>query len=117
MIWRPIFMTGFSEVIGSWKIIAISVPQISRMAGGARSPISCPSKTTRPPRSTLRRGSRPMIERDRIVLPEPDSPTMPIVLPRSSVNDTPSTALTKPASVRNAVLRFSTSRSGPVWAR
>ncbi len=58
-----------------------------------------------------------MIERDRIVLPEPDSPTMPIVLPRSSVNDTPSTALTKPASVRNAVLRFSTSSSGPVWTR
>ncbi len=58
-----------------------------------------------------------MIERDRIVLPEPDSPTMPIVLPRSSVNETPSTALTKPASVRNAVLRFSTSRSGPVWVR
>ena len=26
-----------------------------------------------------------MIERDRIVLPEPDSPTMPSVLPRSSV--------------------------------
>ncbi len=27
VICRPIFMTGFSAVIGSWKIIAISVPQ------------------------------------------------------------------------------------------
>ena len=31
VIWRPIFITGFSEVIGSWKTIAISVPQSSRI--------------------------------------------------------------------------------------
>ena len=28
-IWLPIVSTGFSEVIGSWKIIAISPPRIS----------------------------------------------------------------------------------------
>ena len=37
-----------------------------------------------------------MIERDSTDLPEPDSPTMPSVLPRSRVNDTPSTARTVP---------------------
>ena len=29
-IWRPMVYTGLSEVIGSWKIMAISLP---RMAG------------------------------------------------------------------------------------
>ena len=29
-IWSPIVKTGFSDVIGSWKIIAISPPRISR---------------------------------------------------------------------------------------
>ena len=47
-----------------------------------------------------------MIERDRIVLPEPDSPTTPSVLPRSSVNDD---AVDGPhharAAVRKCVLR------------
>ena len=38
-----------------------------------------------------------MIERESTVLPEPDSPTMPSVRPRSSVNDTPSTACTSAA--------------------
>ncbi len=117
VICRPIFITGLSDVIGSWKIIAISVPQISRIAGGARSPISWPSNATRPSRTTLRLGSSPMTERDRIVLPDPDSPTMPIVLPRSSVNETPSTARTMPRSVRKWVLRSSTSSSGPVAVR
>ena len=34
VICRPIFMTGFSDVIGSWKTIAISVPQTSRICFG-----------------------------------------------------------------------------------
>ena len=34
VIWRPIFITGFSDVIGSWKIMAISVPQILRISFG-----------------------------------------------------------------------------------
>ena len=29
-IWSPILCTGFSDVIGSWKIIAMSLPRISR---------------------------------------------------------------------------------------
>ena len=40
-----------------------------------------------------------MIVRQVTLLPEPDSPTMPSVLPSSTVNETPSTALTIPSSV------------------
>ena len=54
-----------------------------------------------------------MIERDSTVLPEPDSPTTPRVLPRSTESDTPSTARTVPRAVRKAVCRSSTSSSGP----
>ena len=46
-----------------------------------------------------------MIERESTVLPEPDSPTMPSAWPRSSVNDTPSTARTLPRGVLNEVLQ------------
>ena len=43
-------------------------------------------------------------------LPEPDSPTMPSVLPRSSVKLSPSTARTRPSSVGNCTRRSRTSR-------
>ena len=58
-----------------------------------------------------------MIERDSTVLPEPDSPTTPSVLPRSRLNETPSTACTVPRSVSNWVWRSSTSSSGTVERR
>ena len=54
-----------------------------------------------------------MIDRLRTDLPEPDSPTMPRVRPRSSVSDTPSTARTSPPDVRNPVRRSVTSSSRP----
>ena len=47
------------------------------------------------------------------LLPEPDSPTIPRVLPRSSWKDTPSTARTTPSSVLNRTRRSLTSRYGP----
>ncbi len=43
-------------------------------------------------------------------LPEPDSPTMPMVLPRSSRKLSPSTDLTSPSSVGKCTLRSRTSR-------
>ena len=55
-----------------------------------------------------------MIERLSTDLPEPDSPTMPSVRPRSRVSDTPSTARTSPPDVRNDVRRSSTSSSRPL---
>ena len=59
-----------------------------------------------------------MIARLVTLLPEPDSPTMPSVLPRSSVNDSPSTDLTRPSSVgkwiRRSVARRLPTRPGVV---
>src|SRR4249919_241265 len=48
------------------------------------------------------------------LLPDPDSPTIASVSPGSRWNDTPSTAVTVPRSVRNRVVRFLTSSSGRV---
>jgi len=44
-----------------------------------------------------------------IVLPEPDSPTMPSVSPRSSVNETSFTGRTQPVGVGNSTDRLHTS--------
>ena len=33
-IWLPTVSTGFNDVIGSWKIIAMSPPRISRSSFG-----------------------------------------------------------------------------------
>ncbi len=82
VICLPIFITGFSDVIGSWKTIAMSLPQKRRILLSGRFKISWPAYFTLPLRITLRLGSRLMIERLSTVLPEPDSPTMPSVLPR-----------------------------------
>ena len=54
-----------------------------------------------------------MIARDSTVLPEPDSPTMPSVLPWSSVNETPWTACSWPRLVAKETWRSSTSSSRP----
>ena len=112
MIWFPIFITGLSDVIGSWNTIDMRAPQNRRISFGPSAPISSPSNLIEPLRPTPRFGSSPMIERDSTVLPDPDSPTMPRVRPRSSVNDTPSTAWTVPRSVLNVVETSSTASSG-----
>jgi peptide/nickel transport system permease protein len=57
------------------------------------------------------RAFSPMIDRQVTLFPEPDSPTMPSVLPFSTWNVTPSTAFTMPSSVRKCVRRSLTSRS------
>ena len=57
-----------------------------------------------------------MIVRNVTLLPEPDSPTMPRVSPRSSENVTPDTAFTMPSSVRKRVSRLLTSSSATTKA-
>ena len=106
-------MTGLSEVIGSWKTMPISTPQMSRNSASVSAVSSRPAKRTSPLRTTLVRGRSPMIERERTVLPEPDSPTTPRVRPRSRLKDTPSTARTMPRPVRKCVVRSATSSKGP----
>ena len=80
VICLPMVMTGLSELSGSWKTIAISAPSSSRISWSPIPTSSRPMNFTLPDRRTLILGSRFMIERARIVLPDPDSPTRPSVL-------------------------------------
>ena len=47
--WLPIVCTGFSDVIGSWKIIAMSLPRISRSrsAGGCQQVLALEERLAR----------------------------------------------------------------------
>ena len=93
-------ITGLSEVIGSWKIIEISLPRMLRMAAASRATRSTPSRRIEPP--TMRPGgsaTRRIRDSAVTLLPQPDSPTIASVSPRLSENETPSTALTRPARV------------------
>ena len=55
-----------------------------------------------------------MIDRESTDLPEPDSPTIPSVLPRSIDKLTPLTAPTLPRGLENVVESWETSNNGPV---
>ena len=75
--------TGLSEVIGSWKIIDILLPRSLRRSSAesvstSRSPNSTASASTLP--GGL--GTSPMTDSDVTLLPQPDSPTRPMVRPR-----------------------------------
>src|SRR5512132_1092820 len=72
------------------------------------SPWNRASPETLPPRAS------PMIDRQVTLLPEPDSPTIPRVWPRSREKLTPSTALTMPSSLLNRTRRSFTSSSA-MW--
>src|SRR5205085_10184888 len=107
--WCPIRCTGFSDVIGSWKIIAMSLPRMSRRRFEPIVSRFSPLKIASPLEIVFRFAFRPMIVRQVTLLPEPDSPTIPSVLPFSIEKLTPSTALTMPSSVRKYGLRSLTS--------
>ena len=100
MSWRPIVCTGFSDVIGSWKIIAMSLPRIPRSCLGLMCSRFSPLKSASPLEIVFFFEFRPMIVRQVTDLPEPDSPTIPRVWPFSTEKVTPSTAFTMPSSVR-----------------
>ena len=73
------------HVIGSWKIIAIWRPRTSSSLRSDSFVRSRPSNVTEP--STIFAGGfgmRPMIESAVTDFPQPDSPTMPSVLPFST---------------------------------
>ena len=88
-IWSPTVNTGLSEVIGSWKIMAMSLPRICRISRlGAAWP--GPPRRARPGRGSRRRLDLPggygisrITESDGDRLPLPLSPTMPSVSPGS----------------------------------
>ena len=70
------------------------LPRIRRISTGDLASRSSPSKCIEPLTMCAAVGSRRRIESARVVLPEPDSPTIPSVSPALSVSETSSTAFT-----------------------
>src|SRR5712691_2684272 len=85
----PIDMRGLSAEYGSWKTICML-----RRSAFRRGPVSVctstPSNVTVPASGSV----RPRMRRAVVDLPQPDSPTMPSVVPASTVKETLSTAET-----------------------
>ena len=96
----PTVNTGLSEVIGSWKIIAISLPRTRRISAGESFSRSRPLNMT-VPASTLPGGEGmiPMIDFMATDLPDPLSPTIAIDSPSPRSKVIPLTAWTMPSSV------------------
>ena len=65
MIWFPTVYTGFSAVIGSWKIIAMSLPRISRSRSSSAPMRSSPRKRMEPPSKLARRHRQELEDRER----------------------------------------------------
>jgi len=91
-IWSPTVKSGFSDAIGSCRIMAMRLPRIRRISALDFRSRSSPSKLISPETIRPAGGSTRSSESARVVLPEPDSPTMPSVAPASSVRVTSSTA-------------------------
>src|SRR6266550_2953844 len=111
--WLPTVSTGLSEVIGSWKFIATSLPRTRRSSFFFSFSRSRPLNIAVP--LTIRPGGwgiRPSSASVETLLPEPDSPTIPSVSPGKSSYETPSTAWTIPSSVLNSTTRSLIARSG-----
>ena len=102
--------TGLRLVIGSWKIIAMSLAaQVADRRPRPASTRSWPSNMTRAaldPAGGL--GSSRMIARLVTLLPQPDSPTSPRRSPSSTSKVTPLTAWIVASCVRNRTTRSST---------
>ena len=81
MICRPMRSTGLSEVIGSWKIMAISRPRSWRISSSERVSSSRPSKRMLPWMRAVPGGSSRMVASADTDLPEPDSPTIATISP------------------------------------
>ncbi|MDT4833012.1 hypothetical protein FQZ97_665960 [compost metagenome] len=118
-IWSPAVNTGFSEVIGSWKIIAMSAPRMPRIvlsracARSSTSPLRrrkamLPPRMRPPPCSTSRISASEVTD-----LPDPDSPTTASVSPWSTWKDSFLTASTVRSEVEKRTVRSSTARTRP----
>ena len=82
MICSPILSTGLSEVIGSWKIMAISRPRMRRISSSDSCSSSRPSKRTEPlGMRAVPGGSSCMTASAETDLPEPNSPTIATISP------------------------------------
>src|SRR4029077_8850229 len=101
----PTRRTGFSDDIGSWKIIATRRPRIRARSRDGRSRSETPSSMIRPV-VTAPLGNSLRIVRAVTLLPKPLSPTSPTASPGPTRKETPRTTGRLPP--RNTIPRFST---------
>jgi hypothetical protein len=88
-ICASIVCSGLSEVIGSWKMIEMSLPRISRISLSAAVSSSRPRKRMLPEGcEALGYGSSFRIDKALTDFPEPDSPTSATHSPRLTENET-----------------------------
>ena len=80
LICSPTVSTGLRAVIGSWKIMAMSLPRIFRSAD-CGAPISSLPRSFALPVERPLPGSRPNRAMEDMLLPEPDSPTIARISP------------------------------------
>ena len=99
-ICSPTVRTGFSAVMGSWKIMATSLPRTASSSAVLKSKMLAPSRVMLPflifPGGL---GTRFRIDSAVVVLPAPVSPTRPSVFFLPMLNVSPFTAQTQPSSV------------------
>src|ERR1700730_526018 len=110
--WAPTVITGSSALSVSWKIMASWCRRRSVELRSPREVTSSPATWTVPACTLAVRGSRPMIARSVMLLPLPDSPTMPSEPPAGRLSDTPSTARNVRWGRRTSTVRSLTSSSG-----
>src|SRR5580692_4065687 len=116
VIWRPTLISGLSVVIGSCGMNPMSLPRTFRSSFS-------PSRIRSLPRNQMlplvvmpdELGSR-KIDMAVMVLPDPDSPTIPSRPPACSSKLIPSTARTSPRFVAKCTRRSSTSRKSAAGA-
>ncbi len=114
VICRPMDMVGLSEVRGSWGMSATSLPRTRRISRSSSEARSRPNSRMLPPLRWPLLGSRRMIEKPVVLLPQPDSPTTPRHSPSSTSNETSSTATTDPWRRWNSVRSPATSSTGAI---
>lgn len=90
----PMRRVGFKAVIESWNTIAMSLPRRARYRSAGSPTSSVPPKSIEPPVTRPPSGSMPITARPVMDLPDPVSPTIPRVSPRSSARSTPETGWT-----------------------
>ena len=87
-IWSPMLRSGFSAVIGSWKIMAMRAPRRRRISASDFASRSSPASSTCPAATRTPSGSRRITALAVMDLPEPLSPTTQRIFPFSSVRVT-----------------------------
>ena len=112
--WAPTVITGLSDVIGSWKIIAISPPRMLRIIlSDLRVNSDRPRRISPEVTRSDALGKSPMMASEVTDLPEPDSPARHSVSPAARSKDTRSRMRFRPVGVRASTESSLTEMTGP----